>query len=178
MAIVLPQGRFNNVSDARLRTYIAQHARILAVVGLHGNTFKPNTGTKTSVLFLQKWDEDSTSQTYNPLRDNYPIFFATSERGGKDNSGDYIFLKDGNGEPLHDLFGHEIVNQDLFDMRRVLQQQIDRLRLRDKDNVALITVHEQRFTELLELLPQHPTIAEGFEVFAQKHHFSFASEAN
>ncbi|MBV9868990.1 MAG: N-6 DNA methylase [Abitibacteriaceae bacterium] len=176
MAIVLPQGRFNNVSDARLRSYIAAHARILAVVGLHGNTFKPNTGTKTSVLFLQKWDEDDKSPTYNPPRDDYPIFFATSERGGKDNSGDYIYLKDDDGQKLHDLFGHEIVDQDLFDVRRVLQQQLDRLRLRDKDNPALIKVHEEKLSELLEKLPQHPTIAEAFEAFAKQQDFSFAPE--
>ena len=57
MAIVLPQGRFNNSSDKLIREYIARNCRILAVVGLHGNVFKPNTGTKTSVLFVQKWDE-------------------------------------------------------------------------------------------------------------------------
>lgn len=54
MAIVLPQGRFNNSSDKSLREYIADRCRILAVVGLHGNVFKPHTGTKTSVLFVQK----------------------------------------------------------------------------------------------------------------------------
>lgn len=54
MAIVLPQGRFNNTSDQFIREYIANKCRILAVVGLHGNVFKPHTGTKTSVLFVQK----------------------------------------------------------------------------------------------------------------------------
>ena len=49
MAIVLPQGRFNNTSDKHIREFIAERGRILAVVGLHGNTFKPHTGTKTSV---------------------------------------------------------------------------------------------------------------------------------
>ena len=56
MAIVLPQGRLNNTSDKYIRDFIAGRGRILAVVGLHGNTFKPHTGTKTSVLFVQKWD--------------------------------------------------------------------------------------------------------------------------
>ena len=37
MAIVLPQGRFNNASDKYIRDYIAERCRILAVVGLHGN---------------------------------------------------------------------------------------------------------------------------------------------
>jgi type I restriction enzyme M protein len=31
MAIVLPQGRFNNATDARVRRYIAERGRILAV---------------------------------------------------------------------------------------------------------------------------------------------------
>lgn len=42
MAIVLPQGRFNNSSDKSIREYIAERCRILAVVGLHGNVFKPH----------------------------------------------------------------------------------------------------------------------------------------
>ena len=58
MAIVLPQGRFNNTSDKYIRKFIADRARIIAVVSLDTNTFKPHTGTKTSVLFLQKWNDD------------------------------------------------------------------------------------------------------------------------
>jgi len=108
MAIVLPQGRFNNTSDKHIREFIAQHARILAVVGLHGNTFKPHTGTKTSVLFVQKWDDKLC-----PKVDDYPIFFAVSEKGGKDNSGDYIYIKNGNGQFKLDKNGHLIVDHDL-----------------------------------------------------------------
>ena len=62
MAVVLPQGRFNNASDKALRDYIGERCRILAVVGLHGNTFKPHTGTKTSVLFVQKWTEEQLAK--------------------------------------------------------------------------------------------------------------------
>ncbi|VVB92742.1 N-6 DNA Methylase [uncultured archaeon] len=58
MAIVLPQGRFNNTNDLYIRNFLFDKARVLAVVGLHGNTFKPHTGTKTSVLFLQKYTEE------------------------------------------------------------------------------------------------------------------------
>jgi type I restriction enzyme M protein len=61
MAVVLPQGRFNNTSDERIRNFVMERARLLAVVGLDGNTFKPHTGTKTSVLFIQKWNEDKNS---------------------------------------------------------------------------------------------------------------------
>ena len=57
MAIVLPQGRLNNSSDLPIRNFIFDKARLLAVVGLDVNTFKPHTGTKTSVLFLQKYTD-------------------------------------------------------------------------------------------------------------------------
>ncbi|MDR1979484.1 MAG: N-6 DNA methylase [Synergistaceae bacterium] len=109
MAIVLPQGRFNNSSDKRIREYIAERCRILAVVGLHGNVFKPHTGTKTSVLFIQKWDDEKC-----PRRDDYPIFFATMQKPSKDNSGEKIYLKDAGGNYLLDSHGHLIVDHDLF----------------------------------------------------------------
>ena len=113
MAIVLPQGRFNNTTDKHIRAFIAEHARILAVVGLHGNTFKPHTGTKTSVLFLQKWNDDPKKGPLCPKVEDYPIFFAVSEKGGKDNSGDYVHIKDENGQDKLDRNGHLIVDHDL-----------------------------------------------------------------
>lgn len=113
MAIVLPQGRFNNTSDKHIRDFIAARARILAVVGLHSNTFKPYTGAKTSVLFLQKWNDDPEQGAYCPKVDDYPIFFAVSEKGGKDNSGDYIYLKGDNGQYEYDRNGHMVVDHDL-----------------------------------------------------------------
>ena len=61
-AVVLPQGKFNNSSLAFIREFILHKARLLAVVGLHGNTFKPHTGTKTSVLFIQKYTEEELEQ--------------------------------------------------------------------------------------------------------------------
>ena len=57
-AIVLPQGKFNNSSLAFIREWILSKARLLAVVGLHQNTFKPHTGTKTSVIFVQKYTQE------------------------------------------------------------------------------------------------------------------------
>lgn len=137
MAVVLPQGRFNNSSDKNIRDYIAERCRILGVVGLHGNVFKPHTGTKTSVLFVQKWDDELC-----PKVDDYPIFFATMQEPSKDNSGEKVFLKkkditepipddpneDETAEPIDhydtapqnlekfflDKHGHLVVKHDLF----------------------------------------------------------------
>lgn len=115
MAIVLPQGRFNNSSDKYIREFIAGRARILAVVGLHGNVFKPHTGTKTSVLFLQKYGGvDENGKELCPKCDDYNIFFATMSEPSKDNSGEKIYLKDSNGEFVLDSHGHKIIKHDLF----------------------------------------------------------------
>ena len=114
MAIVLPQGRFNNSTDEEIRKFIATRARIIAVVGLHPNTFKPHTGTKTSVLFLQKWNNNPKTGELCPKLEDYPIFFAVSEKGGKDNSGEYIYKKDELGKPKIDRNGHLIVDNDLY----------------------------------------------------------------
>ena len=121
MAIVLPQGRFNNSSDKRIRNFIAERCRILAVVGLHGNTFKPHTGTKTSVLFVQKWDDKLCRRDKK-----YDIFFAVSENGGKNNSGDYEYLKDDRNKDKDKLdnHGHRIVKHDLHNHGGALEDGI------------------------------------------------------
>lgn len=114
MAVVLPQGRFNNSSDEFLRDYLAAHGRILGVVGLHGNVFKPHTGTKTSVLFFQKWNDNPKEGPLCPKVDDYPIFFGTMREQSKDNSGQKIYRQMDDGSPLLDTHGHLIVKHDLF----------------------------------------------------------------
>ncbi len=143
MAIVLPQGRFNNSSDKAIREFIAERCRILAVVGLHGNVFKPHTGTKTSVLFVQKWDDELC-----PKKEDYPIFFATMQKPSKDNSGDKIYLKDPDtGENALDEHGHLIVDHDLY-----------QLSYKKQDGT---------------IVKLKPGIAEAFEEFAKKEGLSF-----
>lgn len=113
LAVVLPQGIFNNTTADYIRTYIMAKARILAVVGLHGNSFKPHTGTKTSVIFLQKWVEEDLDASGKPKVKDYPIFFATQKQSFKDNSGDYIFEKDAEGLLVKDENGNPKYLSDL-----------------------------------------------------------------
>ncbi|WP_190810346.1 N-6 DNA methylase [Flagellimonas sp. S3867] len=136
MAVVLPQGRFNNSSDKRLREYIAKHCRILAVVGLHGNTFKPHTGTKTSVLFLQKWNDNPEVGVLCPKQEDYPIFFATQLVKGKDNSGEklyYAIEKETTTDPkearqdrwYHYIVAHDLYNHGKFVIEKGFKMQVD-----------------------------------------------------
>lgn len=105
--IVLPQGIFNNSNEKYVRKFITNRARILAVIGLHGNSFQRHTGTKTSLLFLHKYKEGEKAK-------DYPIFFATSKLTFKESSGEYIFLKDKNGNIVLDENKNPVYQTDLF----------------------------------------------------------------
>jgi type I restriction enzyme M protein len=113
LAVVLPQGIFNNPSDDYVRKYITKKARILAVVSLHGNSFKPHTGTKTSIIFLQKWNEEDLDGGGNSKILDYPIFFAVQNQSFKDNRGDYIFERDKDGQLIKDEKGNPKYLSDL-----------------------------------------------------------------
>jgi len=114
MAIVLPQGRFNNSSDQQVREFIMERGRILAVVGLHANTFKPHTGTKTSVLFVQKWNDNPNAGPLCRRAEDYNIFFATQQIESVDNRGDKVYVLNNDGGRMRDKHGHFIVDHDLY----------------------------------------------------------------
>lgn len=160
MAIVLPQGRFNNSSDKRIRNFINERARILAVIGLHGNVFKPHTGTKTSVLLLQKWDDKLC-----PKVEDYNIFFATMSKPGKDNSGDKIYYS------VLDYNEHLVVEHDLFNPHLEGDEPIKQKDESEEDFKIRETEYIKRKIKYDEI--QNDGIAEAFIEFAQYENFSF-----
>lgn len=115
-AIVLPQGIFNNKNEDYVRQFISKRARIMAVIGLHGNSFKPHTGTKTSLMFLRKWRESEIDAGGNPKLKDYPIFLKSSRVSFKNNSGEYIYMSDGTGSYIRDTDGNRIYQTDLLDI--------------------------------------------------------------
>lgn len=124
MAVVLPQGRLNNATDSRVREFIAERCRILAVVGLDKNTFQRHTGTRTSVLFVQKWNDNPEAGPLCEKVDDYNIFFATQQRPSKDSRGEKIIARNALGEPIRDSHGHWVVQHDLFNVEGLTENGI------------------------------------------------------
>jgi len=83
MAIVLPDGIYGNESLGYIRNWILDKARIVAIIDMPLETFLPNTGTKTSVMVLQKVSP-------NNLPKDYPIFMAVAEFCGQNRRGKKI----------------------------------------------------------------------------------------
>lgn len=91
MAIVLPRGILKNYSDERVRRHILENAKILGVVGLGSNMFKPFTNTKTVVLFLQKrFRPIKNENIIEYLEDKEETVFCVTQRSGKDKTGKVI----------------------------------------------------------------------------------------
>lgn len=100
MAIILPHNKFASGSNKFVRDWIFRKARILAVVSLGRNTFLPHTHQKASILFLQRHQEGVKCNR------DYNIFFAISERDGKNSKGQFV-LKNGGGDSIWDKVEHD-----------------------------------------------------------------------
>ena len=139
-AIILPQGKLNNSSLAFIRDYIFSKARLLAVVSLHPNTFKPHTGVKTSVIVIQKYSEKKLEENSNIKKE-----VSNKPRNYKKEIEDIINKSGGEVEldsiPEHilsfmdDYFGNELIDDVEVDEEKInssivgLTEEIEKLRL-------------------------------------------------
>lgn len=106
MVIVLPRQNLSGAEtvSVELRKWLLKKVKILAVIDLPREAFQPHTGTKTSLVFLQK---------VNKPEEDYPIFMAVSEAVGHDRRGNPIYRKNDTGNFLEDENKNPIVWNDL-----------------------------------------------------------------
>lgn len=101
MGIVLPKGILDNVSYEPYRLWLMQQCQINGIVTLHKDTFQPDTGVRTCVLFVTKPESGKKPP------ESYSIFMAMSQRIGQDSKCNPVFVLDGNGNNTgilnHDL---------------------------------------------------------------------------
>jgi type I restriction enzyme M protein len=80
LAIVLPHNKFAGRQSLPVRKWLLHATQVIAVVGLGRNTFLPHTHQKANVLLARKRTAPLNGKPE-------PIFFAQSERDGKDSRG-------------------------------------------------------------------------------------------
>ena len=101
MAIVLPHNKYAGNAFAEERKWLFDKTRVLGVVGLGRNTFLPHTHQKASILFVQKLDGGAR------VKDDYDIFFAISERDGKNSKGQPVVRTDGSEDDAWERVDHD-----------------------------------------------------------------------
>lgn len=104
MAIVLPDGLLQNVSNSHIRFWIRSQAKVLGVVSIPQEAFIPyGTGIKTSVLLLQKL----------PAISRGTCFMAREQKIGYDVKGQPLYKRDESGRLIKTSSGLPIVDDDI-----------------------------------------------------------------
>lgn len=85
LAIVLPETAFHAPSRRHLRHYIASAGRVIAVIDLPHNTFRPHCNAKTCLLVFQKGEE---------ARPKDEVIMAEAVEMGHDHGGKEIYRSD------------------------------------------------------------------------------------
>lgn len=97
IGIVMPKGFLDNISYEAYRNWMLKRYELKGVVTLHKDTFQPDTGVRTCILFITK------PQNGKKVSDDYKIFMAQSQRIGQDSKGNPVFILDGNGNSTGEL---------------------------------------------------------------------------
>ncbi len=100
LGIILPHGKLAGSSWSRVRHFVHQRARIVAVVSLPKETFLPHTGQRTAALFAFKRKTGAAPRT------DEPVLLAASER------------------PCRDLAGEPLADHDLGELAEAVRAQL------------------------------------------------------
>jgi type I restriction enzyme M protein len=101
MAIVLPDSILSNPGLLYIRRWILKHCRVLASVDLPAETFEAfgGTGTKTSVLVLQKKTQEQIQfEEASERMEDYEVFMVICQTMGYDRRGNDLWLRTPEGE--------------------------------------------------------------------------------
>ena len=78
--MILSKSMYGNNQLGYIRKFIMQRFRLVAVIDIPLETFMPNTGTKTSILVVQKLKPQD-------IPADYPVFMCVAETCGHDRRG-------------------------------------------------------------------------------------------
>lgn len=84
LVAVVPDSILANRTAQSVRDFVHERCRLRAVLSLHVDTFSPFAGVKTSLLFVQRWDDGRM-----PRLDDYTVCMAKSERCPRDVRGSH-----------------------------------------------------------------------------------------
>jgi len=141
IGIVMPKGFLDNVSYEAYREWLLNKYQLDGVVTLHKDTFQPDTGVRTCILFISKLAEGSRPA------DNYKIFMAQSQRIGQDSKGNSVFILDGNGNNTGRL------NHDLDDIAEAYED--FKLNREHKESEYIFSISKLDIKDHYNINPQH-----------------------
>ncbi len=101
MAIVLPDGILGSPGLGYVREWILSNTRVLATIDLHPDTFQPSVSIQTSVLILQRKDDEQIAvETAAKRKNDYSVFMAVANHIGHDKRGNITYVRDPKGNEI------------------------------------------------------------------------------
>lgn len=141
LGIVMPKGFLDNISYEQYRQWLLEHFILNGVVTLHKDTFQPDTGVRTCILFITKpLEGDAIPQNYN-------IFMAISQRIGQDSKGKSVYILDGNGKSTG------ILNHDLDIIADAYKKFKDEIELKESEYIFIQS--KEKIKDHYNINPQH-----------------------
>ena len=112
VAIVLPDSILSNPGLVFIRRWILRKARVLASISLPNVTFEPHTGTKTSVVILQKrTPEEERLVAGGGKAGEYKVFMATPREVGHDRCSNPVYLRTPEGDIIEGEETRQIIRR-------------------------------------------------------------------
>ena len=141
IGIVMPKGFLDNISYEQYRQWLLNNYILNGIVTLHKDTFQPDTGVRTCILFITKLLEGES------IPEDYPIFMAISQRIGQDSKGNSVFILDGNGNSTGQL------NHDLDEIADAYGKFKDGML--EKDSEYIFSFTKGQLKDHYNINPQH-----------------------
>lgn len=104
LAIVLPSGRTGSKNNAYIRDWLMKRLRVVSVISLDRNTFRPHTSQKADVILGYRRPEILNPNDYKDEK----ILFLTSEKSGKDSRGQNTTKETVDEAPLWGRLDHDL----------------------------------------------------------------------
>ena len=144
MAIVLPDGLLQNITNSHIRFWIRSQAKVLGVVSIPQEAFIPyGTGIKTSLLLLQKLPADTER-----------VFMARIQKFGYDVKGQPIYKRNDDGRLMRTSSGLPIVDDDIDDIASAYNKfKNDKFEI---ESEVICTVPEKLLNERLDVEHYQP----------------------
>ncbi len=141
IGIVMPKGFLDNISYEAYRSWILERYKLDGVVTLHKDTFQPDTGVRTCILFISK------PANGNRLPNDYKIFMAQSQRIGQDSKGNSVFVLDNNGHSTG------VLNHDLDEIAEAYAE--FKRGKEHKQSEYIFSIQKSELRDFCNINPQH-----------------------
>lgn len=121
-ALVLPDGILGSPGLGYVRDWIIRHAKVLASIDLHADTFQPHVSVQTSLLVLEKKSKELVAlETAAKQLNDYTVFMALANHIGHDKRGNKTYVRDKHGNEIIEEQTRQTVEWD--DGDRILKSQ-------------------------------------------------------